>query len=228
LGDRERFADLDGRTAGECELLAHVAVHRFVTGRSAAEVAAPLERAVADPRLVASIGPDSTWLMMVLGQLFKTDRLDAARRTVAITLAEARRRGSAPGFAGASAWRGWIALRAGAAAEAEADARAAYDAHSGPTWQHLFSACCLIDVLVERGGQVRAAVIDFGGFLGVGNRKVAVDWGALRFAPTGSKYDRITLDLTRDQLKDAPEYKDGKPLVVLGAAESLRPSPAPE
>jgi PRC-barrel domain protein len=86
----------------------------------------------------------------------------------------------------------------------------------------------VIDVVVDRNAQVRAAVIDFGGFLGVGNRKVAVDWGALRFAPTGSKYDRITLDLTRDQLKDAPEYKDGKPLVVLGAAETLRPSPAPE
>ena len=41
----------------------------------------------------------------------------------------------------------------------------------------------VIDVVVDRAGQVRAAVIDFGGFLGVGNRKVAIDWGALRFAP---------------------------------------------
>jgi sporulation protein YlmC with PRC-barrel domain len=85
----------------------------------------------------------------------------------------------------------------------------------------------VIDVVVDRSGQVRAAVIDFGGFLGVGNRKVAVDWNALRFAPTGSKYDRITLDLTRDQVKAAPEYKDGKPLVVLGAADSLPSSPPP-
>jgi hypothetical protein len=86
----------------------------------------------------------------------------------------------------------------------------------------------VIDVVVDRNAQIRAAVIDFGGFLGVGNRKVAVDWGALRFAPTGSKYDRITLDLTRDQLKAAPEYKDGKPLVVLGAADNLHPAPSPE
>jgi DNA-binding CsgD family transcriptional regulator len=70
---------------------------------------------------------------------------------VAIALAEAMRRGSAPGFAGASAWRAWIALRAGAAAEAEADARAAYEAPSGTTWQQLIASCCLIDVLVERG-----------------------------------------------------------------------------
>ena len=77
----------------------------------------------------------------------------------------------------------------------------------------------VIDIVVDRNGQVRAAVIDFGGFLGVGNRKVAIDWNALHFAPTGSKYDRITLDLTREQVSAAPEYKDGRPLVVLGAAD---------
>jgi hypothetical protein len=84
----------------------------------------------------------------------------------------------------------------------------------------------VIDVVVDRDGQVRAAVIDFGGFLGVGNRKVAVDWSALHFAPTGSKDDRITLDLTRDQVKAAPQYKDGRPLVVLGTVENLSPSPS--
>jgi sporulation protein YlmC with PRC-barrel domain len=79
----------------------------------------------------------------------------------------------------------------------------------------------VIDIVVDRTGQVRAAVIDFGGFLGLGNRKVAIDWGALRFAPTGSKSDRITVELTRDQIRAAAEYRDGRPLVVLGAAESL-------
>jgi hypothetical protein len=83
----------------------------------------------------------------------------------------------------------------------------------------------VVDVVVDRYAQVRAAVIDFGGFLGVGNRKVAIDWSALHFAPTGSKDDRITLDLTRDQVRAAPEYKDGKPLVVVGAAENLQSSP---
>ena len=39
----------------------------------------------------------------------------------------------------------------------------------------------IIDVIVKRDGQVRAAVIDFGGFLGVGSRKIAVDWSALSF-----------------------------------------------
>src|SRR6202050_4276323 len=44
----------------------------------------------------------------------------------------------------------------------------------------------IVDVLVVRSGQVRAAIIDFGGFLGVGSRKIAVAWNALRLpaAPT--------------------------------------------
>jgi hypothetical protein len=39
----------------------------------------------------------------------------------------------------------------------------------------------IVDVVVDRAGQVRAAVIDFGGFLGVGSRRIVVDWNALRF-----------------------------------------------
>ena len=74
----------------------------------------------------------------------------------------------------------------------------------------------VVDVLVDQAGHVRAAVIDFGGFLGVGNRKVVVDWTALHFAPADQR-DRISLDLTRDQVKQAPEYKPDKPVVVLGA-----------
>src|SRR5262249_2089455 len=81
----------------------------------------------------------------------------------------------------------------------------------------------VVDVVVDRNAQGRAAVIDFGGVLGVGNRKDGVDWDALTFAPTGSKYDRITLELTRDQIKAAPEYRDGRPLVVVGAAEGVQP-----
>jgi len=79
----------------------------------------------------------------------------------------------------------------------------------------------IVDVLVDRGGQVRAAIIDFGGFLGVGSRKIAVEWNALRF-PADAK---ISLELTRDQVKAAPEYQDGKPVVVLGALGKLEPLP---
>jgi len=80
----------------------------------------------------------------------------------------------------------------------------------------------IVQILVDQAGTVRAAVIDFGGFLGVGSRKVVVDWAALHFAPEDQP-QQIVLDLTREQVKAAPEYRSGKPVVVLGAA--LTPNP---
>ncbi len=81
----------------------------------------------------------------------------------------------------------------------------------------------IVDVIVDRAGRARAAVIDFGGFLGVGSRKIVVDWGALHFWNVANKGESITLELTRDQVKAAPEYKEDKPMIVLGASGSLAP-----
>lgn len=83
----------------------------------------------------------------------------------------------------------------------------------------------IVDVLVDPSGQVRAAIIDFGGFLGVGSRKIAVDWSVLHFPPPGKPDAYISLELTRDQVKAAPQYQDGKPVVVLGALGKLEPLP---
>jgi hypothetical protein len=83
----------------------------------------------------------------------------------------------------------------------------------------------IVDVLVDRGGEVRAAIIDFGGFLGVGSRKIAVEWNALHFPPPGKPDEQVTLDLNRDQVKEAPAYEDGKPVVILGALGKLEPLP---
>jgi hypothetical protein len=83
----------------------------------------------------------------------------------------------------------------------------------------------IVDVLVAHDGQVRAAIIDFGGFLGVGSRKIAVDWNALHFPIPGKPDERVTLDLTRDQVNAAPAYEDGKPVIVLGALGKLEPLP---
>jgi hypothetical protein len=81
----------------------------------------------------------------------------------------------------------------------------------------------IVDVIVDRAGTVRAAVIDFGGFLGVGSRKIVVDWNALHFGRIANKSDSITLELTKDQVTAAPEYKEDTPIVVLGASGSLQP-----
>ena len=85
----------------------------------------------------------------------------------------------------------------------------------------------IVDVLVDGSGQARAAIIDFGGFLGIGTRKIAVDWRALNFAPAG-KPGTITVDLTRNQVRLAPEYKRGEPVVVVSTASSERTMPSSE
>ncbi len=81
----------------------------------------------------------------------------------------------------------------------------------------------IVDAIVDRSGTVRAAVIDFGGFLGVGSRKIVVAWNALHFGRVANKSDSITLELTKAQVAAAPEYKEDAPLVVLGAAGNLLP-----
>src|SRR5258708_1661470 len=69
----------------------------------------------------------------------------------------------------------------------------------------------IVDIIVSRDGQVHAAIIDFGGFLGIGTRKIAVDWRALNFAPAG-KPRAITVELTRNHVRLPPEYKRREPV----------------
>jgi hypothetical protein len=52
----------------------------------------------------------------------------------------------------------------------------------------------------------------------LGHLKLMHHWKALHHFATPED-DRITLDLTRDQVKAAPEYKDGGPLVVITTSD---------
>src|SRR5262249_5667633 len=83
----------------------------------------------------------------------------------------------------------------------------------------------IVDVLVDGQGQTRAAIIDFGGFLGVGSRKIAVDWKALHFVPAADKRTGIVLELTRDQVTRGAETRAGSPIAILGASGVLEPLP---
>ena len=89
----------------------------------------------------------------------------------------------------------------------------------------------IIDVIVDRAGMARAAVIDFGGFLGVGSRKIAVDWNALHFALQGrqqqTRHRHARNDLKRDQVKAAPGVPGRQAAHRAGcAAAILRSLPA--
>jgi hypothetical protein len=88
----------------------------------------------------------------------------------------------------------------------------------------------VVDVLADASGRVRIAIIDFGGFLGVGDRRIAVDWPLLRFNPD-ARDPSLLLSLSREKLKSAPEYKDNpRPQTLMEPAPTpaSAPAPAPE
>src|ERR1700758_28852 len=62
------------------------------------------------------------------------------------------------------------------------------------------------DLLVIQSGQVEAAMVGVGGFLGAGEKDVAVSFNAIK--PT-KKNDKtyLTLNTTKDALKNAPGFK---------------------
>jgi hypothetical protein len=85
----------------------------------------------------------------------------------------------------------------------------------------------VVDLLFDANKQPRAAVIDFGGFLGVGTRKIAVDWRLLQFYAPDSKTP-LKLDLSRADVRSAPEYKPGdKTISVIAGPGVVAPAPTP-
>ena len=90
----------------------------------------------------------------------------------------------------------------------------------------------IVDVIVDKSGGIRAAIIDFGGFLGVGSRKIAVDWRAVHFV-AGGKTIHIVLDLTREDVVGSHEYKPGDQITILEpkteppVQENAEPTAAP-
>jgi sporulation protein YlmC with PRC-barrel domain len=57
------------------------------------------------------------------------------------------------------------------------------------------------DIILDKDGRVAAVVVDVGSFLGVGGKDVAVNLRAIK-----SDNNRLTLDLTKGQLKQMAEY----------------------
>jgi sporulation protein YlmC with PRC-barrel domain len=70
------------------------------------------------------------------------------------------------------------------------------------------------NLLIGPDGKVRAAIVEFGGFLGVGENEVAVPWDRLKI--TG---DRVMVNMTEDQIKAEPRWTKDRP----GAFAEFRP-----
>jgi sporulation protein YlmC with PRC-barrel domain len=62
------------------------------------------------------------------------------------------------------------------------------------------------DVLVSDNGQITALVIGVGGFLGAGEKDVAVPFSAVKWTTKDNK-NYLTLDATKDELKSAQGLK---------------------
>jgi len=64
----------------------------------------------------------------------------------------------------------------------------------------------IVDVLVDRNGQVNALIIGVGGFLGAGEKDVAVSFNTVKSTMKDNKV-YLTMNTTKDALKQAPGFK---------------------
>jgi sporulation protein YlmC with PRC-barrel domain len=60
------------------------------------------------------------------------------------------------------------------------------------------------NLLIDGNGQVRAAVVEWGGFLGIGARRAVVPMERLQF---GAADDRVRMEVTREELEAMPRFE---------------------
>jgi sporulation protein YlmC with PRC-barrel domain len=85
----------------------------------------------------------------------------------------------------------------------------------------------IVDILLDKGGQVRALIVGVGGVLGVGAKEVAIELSEFREAPAsdGNKA-QLKLPMTKEQLTQAPNFKAlPSPPATTGSAPSGSPPP---
>ncbi|MGV0879835.1 PRC-barrel domain-containing protein [Martelella sp. FLE1502] len=80
----------------------------------------------------------------------------------------------------------------------------------------------IADIVMNTDGTANAAVIGVGGFLGIGEKEVAISFDRLSWEP-GENGAWLSIDATREELESAPEFEsDNENLMKVGRA------PAPE
>jgi sporulation protein YlmC with PRC-barrel domain len=67
----------------------------------------------------------------------------------------------------------------------------------------------VMDVLVAPDGKINALIVGVGGFLGAGEKDVAVDFNAVK-KTTKDNTVHLTMNTTKDALKSAPGFKYDK------------------
>ena len=64
----------------------------------------------------------------------------------------------------------------------------------------------IMDLLVNQSGQIEAAMVGVGGFLGAGEKDVAVSFNTIKLTKKNDK-TYLTLNTTKDALNNAPGFK---------------------
>jgi len=79
------------------------------------------------------------------------------------------------------------------------------------------------DLVTDRNGKVIAALIGVGGFLGIGEKDVAVRFEDLKLSRDENDNVKVTVNISKDMLASAPDYKTlEEQQVVEGSAKSER------
>jgi sporulation protein YlmC with PRC-barrel domain len=78
------------------------------------------------------------------------------------------------------------------------------------------------DLMIDSNGNVMAAIIGVGGFLGAGQKDVVIPFKELKVSARDGK-DRFVLNRTKEQLKLAPAYNNtGSPSEYRGRGGDVR------
>ena len=63
------------------------------------------------------------------------------------------------------------------------------------------------DLILNQNGEVAAVVIGVGGFLGIGEKNVAVDFSALQWVVAADNTERFVLETNVETLTSAPDFQ---------------------
>ena len=63
------------------------------------------------------------------------------------------------------------------------------------------------EIVLGKNGKVAAVIIGVGGFLGMGEREIAMNFNSLRMSRDSSNNLVLTVNATKDVLKGAPEWR---------------------
>jgi len=85
----------------------------------------------------------------------------------------------------------------------------------------------IVDILLDKGGQVRALIVGVGGVLGVGAKEVAIELNEFREAPAGDgNTAQLKVPMTKERLTQAPNFKKlPSAPATTGSAPSGSPPP---